>query len=406
MCIVRPDKEHVAISSTQTTGVQTDTTAILTLSSYSTDIEPVTNSNKNSGSMYSSATCQTLSLVDSALDSSENSCLENEDSVDTVSPITSNVVPEINVGYGSSMYKAKYYLKKIKDMCACFDKVASKVLNMEQQNKQILENMHFADVIHSLGNELILCGNKLQKTSNNICMTHTSKESKPMELSSNVSQPKKQFSLTAEVSTLESNVGYHQDQHSSRPWPTVNATANYWNKELWIVLTPIDSVSSRHKQCKWQTDVEYIPDNSSTASTSESDDSEHVITKHFTLPGRKPKIGVDEKYKCKYCGVILSSQQALDSHLRQHKGVTFVCQDCGKTFKFQCSFDNHIWCHVLGFPKCHICKQEFNLKSTLYNHMKKHDRRYFTCTVSASCPHRMCSLAMHTEHIKFGHLTK
>ena len=165
--------------------------------------------------MYSSATCQTLSLVDSALDSSENSHLENKDFVDTVSPMTSNVVPEINVGYGSSMYKAKYYLKKIKDMCACFDKVASKVLKMEQWNKQILENMYFADVIHAVGNELILCGNKLQKTSNDIHMAH--KESKSMELSSNVSQPKRQFSLTAEVSTLESNVGYHQDQHSSRP---------------------------------------------------------------------------------------------------------------------------------------------------------------------------------------------
>ena len=81
-------------------------------------------------------------------------------------------------------------------------------------------------------------------------MAHTSKESKSMGLSSNVSQAEKQFSLTAKVSTPESNVGYHQDQHSSRPQPTVNATANYLNKELWIVLTPIDSVSSRHKQCK------------------------------------------------------------------------------------------------------------------------------------------------------------
>ena len=69
-------------------------------------------------------------------------------------------------------------------------------------------------------------------------------------------------------------------------------------------------------------DVEYILDNSSTASTSESDDSAHVISKNLTLPGRKPKIGVDEKYKCKYCGIILISQQALDSHLGQHKGVT------------------------------------------------------------------------------------
>ena len=77
-----------------------------------------------------------------------------------------------------------------------------------------------------------------------------------------------------------------------------------------------------------------------------------------------------------------------------------------KTFKSQCSFDNYVQCHVLGFHKCHICNQEFDLKSTLYKHMKKHDRRYFTCTVSASCPHRTCSLAMHTEHIKFSHLTK
>ena len=73
--------------------------------------------------------------------------------------------------------KAKYYLKKIKDMCACFDKVASKALKMEQCNIPISENMEFADLIHSVGEELIQCGNKLQSSSVNICIAHHSTDS-------------------------------------------------------------------------------------------------------------------------------------------------------------------------------------------------------------------------------------
>ena len=49
------------------------------------------------------------------------------------------------------------------------------------------------------------------------------------------------------------------------------------------------------------------------------------------LPGRKPKLGNDPQNKCKYCGLILLSATALDTHLGQHKGITFVCQDCGKS---------------------------------------------------------------------------
>ena len=38
--------------------------------------------------------------------------------------------------------------------------------------------------------------------------------------------------------------------------------------------------------------------------------------------------------------------------------------------------------------------------------MKVHDKQYFTCTISATCPHKTSSWAMHTEHVKHGHSKK
>ena len=55
-------------------------------------------------------------------------------------------------------------------MCNYFDRVATKALRMEQQNKPIAENIHFADLINAVGNELIMCGKKLQDSSNEISM--------------------------------------------------------------------------------------------------------------------------------------------------------------------------------------------------------------------------------------------
>ena len=128
------------------------------------------------------------------------------------------------------------------------------------------------------------------------------------------------------------------------------------------MLKPIDSVYSGRNKNR---DVDYNPDESTYDSTSESEDSAPVIKKHLTLHGRKPKFGVDPRYKCKYCGFILTSNTTLLAHLGQHEGITFICPDCGKTLKSQCSFDNHVWCHVLGFPECHICNQKFKLRTTL-----------------------------------------
>ena len=130
--------------------------------------------------------------------------------------------------------------------------------------------------------------------------------------------------------------------------------------------------------------MDYTPDESTYDSTSNSDDTASVIKKQLTMHGRKPKTGAVPRYKCKYCAIILTSKTALLSHLGQHEGINFICPDCGKTLKSQHSFDNHVRCHVVG-PKCHIGKQKFELRGTLYNYMKKHDKRYFMCTVLATC---------------------
>ena len=99
-------------------------------------------------------------------------------------------------------------------------------------------------------------------------------------------------------------------------------------------MEPIDAV---YKQGKKSRDITYTPDdNSSEDSSTDSDyvppeSAKPVFKRKLTLPGRKPKLGNDPQNKCKYCGLILLSATALDTHLGQHKGITFVCQDCGKS---------------------------------------------------------------------------
>ena len=160
--------------------------------------------------------------------------------------------------------------------------LASKALRMEQQNKPMDENLNFADVIHSIGTELILCGNNLQSRSKDIHMVHHGADGNSTQVSPNiqiVSQPNNNLSTTAEVSAPENTTSYHQLKHSSSTRPTVNATDNYskyCDKELRIVLKLIDSVYARLKH---QEDINYIPDDSTDGSTSESDESAPVITK-------------------------------------------------------------------------------------------------------------------------------
>ena len=115
----------------------------------------------------------------------------------------------------------------------------------------------------------------------------------------------------------------------------VNSSVKYSviDKELSVVLEPIDTIYKQGKKVK---DITYTPDdNTSQDSETDSDyvpeSAKPVFKRKLTLPSRKPKLGHDPQYKCKY----MLSGTALDTHLGQHQGVTFVCQECGKSLRSQ-----------------------------------------------------------------------
>ena len=71
---------------------------------------------------------------------------------------------------------------------------------MEQHNIPISENMEFADLIHSVGEESIQCGNKLQSSSVDIHMACHSTDS--IQLSSNLQIVSPQNNVTATAQAL------------------------------------------------------------------------------------------------------------------------------------------------------------------------------------------------------------
>ena len=91
--------------------------------------------------------CDSDTHVNNALDTSD---IDSEN--------TNSTVSEIVVGPGTRSYKTKYYLRKVRDLCACFNKVASRTLRMEQQNKPMEENIQFAQFINDVGCEHIEYG--------------------------------------------------------------------------------------------------------------------------------------------------------------------------------------------------------------------------------------------------------
>ena len=141
------------------------------------------------------------------------------------------------------------------------------------------------------------------------------------------------------INVSETQQEYGSIKHALRKQSMVNSSVKYSviDKELSIVLEHIDAIYKQGKKVK---DITYTPDdNTSQDSETDSDyvpeSAKPVFKRNLTLPSRKPKLGHDPQYKCKYCGLILLSDTALDTHLVQHQGVTFVCQECGKTLRSQ-----------------------------------------------------------------------
>ena len=74
-----------------------------------------------------------------------------------------------------------------------------------------------------------------------------------------VSQPNNNVPATAEVSAPESTEDYSQLKAVSSTQHKVNSSAKYTEKELRIVLQPIDSVYTGLRECR---NVDYTPSDS------------------------------------------------------------------------------------------------------------------------------------------------
>ena len=121
--------------------------------------------------------CNVMVSSDEAENSQDDSILGNNSTTSTSS------ISESNAASGASAYKAKFYLKKIKEMCSCFDKVAAKALRLEQNNtRPIAENLQFADLISAVGHELVNCGKKLEDSSQRIHKARSATSTKQLSV--------------------------------------------------------------------------------------------------------------------------------------------------------------------------------------------------------------------------------
>lgn len=89
-------------------------------------------------------------------------------------------------------------------------------------------------------------------------------------------------------------------------------------------------------------------------------------------------------HSCSYCGLVLSSANALVEHTRIHTGDRpFKCTVCGKRFTQKAHLNIHKRTHTGEKPyACHICHKRFAQSSHLTSHKRIHsDEKPFVCHI-------------------------
>ncbi|XP_005109431.1 ikaros family zinc finger protein [Aplysia californica] len=87
---------------------------------------------------------------------------------------------------------------------------------------------------------------------------------------------------------------------------------------------------------------------------------------------------------CNYCGLVLSSSNALIEHKRIHTGDRpFVCHVCNKRFTQKAHLNIHKRTHTGEKPyACHICHKRFAQSSHLTSHKRIHtDEKPYVCGI-------------------------
>ncbi|KAL1517997.1 hypothetical protein ABEB36_001687 [Hypothenemus hampei] len=112
---------------------------------------------------------------------------------------------------------------------------------------------------------------------------------------------------------------------------------------------------------------------------------EHSSEAHFVkLRPRNSK----EKFKCRKCGKLLSSQGSLSYHMSKHLGKRYSCDKCDKRFYTKNQARSHKQVHnpEKTVTVCPVCGKGFHYRTALHYHLKIHrNERNIQCSF---CPKR------------------
>ena len=136
----------------------------------------------------------------------------------------------------------------------------------------------------------------------------------------------------------------------------------------------------------------------------ESSDSKQIAIKTSSL---YTQIG-DKKWKCKLCGLIITSKSGQFSHKTTHYELKRKnCPHCSKTFRNNTSLIRHIRCHTGEKPfKCKICEQKFRQRYALQLHQSTHTNyKPYKCKICGSTYTQSGSLRRHERYSHFNFMT-
>ena len=117
--------------------------------------------------------------------------------------------------------------------------------------------------------------------------------------------------------------------------------------------------------------------------------------------------GNKSEFKCRFCDLLVSSQDELVGHIKSHSGLRpFVCLECGQIFTERSSMVTHKKLHLGPDAykyECNLCGRKFAKASTLVRHKQTHTgEKPFACNICQKSYVNQYTLKTHvaTVHCK------